>query len=189
MSWALMPLAGFLRFCRRAARLCIFDGRQSPSTTSSALAELMDIALRVHQSMERTETAGADGIRFQVRMYLHLQFASRHRVLHTGAAAMLVFRGAVDDFVRRIGASPASSSWAASAPRPVASAARARVSSPPAPRSAHTQRSAAPAAPRRWTTCVALCCLVPRTHGVVPRPTYRLWSSAVEWKAQAAVNA
>ena len=48
--------------------------------------------------MLRRGTLGPGEIRFQVRMFLHLQYATNHCVLHTGAGAMRAFENAVDSF-------------------------------------------------------------------------------------------
>ena len=48
--------------------------------------------------MLRRGTLGLNEIRFQVRMYLDLQYATNHGVLHTGSGAMQAFENAVDSF-------------------------------------------------------------------------------------------
>ena len=60
--------------------------------------ELLDTTVRTHSQMMRRGSLGPNELRFKVRMYLHLQYATNYRVLHIGAGAMRAFEAAVDTF-------------------------------------------------------------------------------------------
>ena len=64
--------------------------------------ELMDIAIRLHRHMQLLGTLGPNETRFQMRMYLHLQYATVHRVLHVSGNAMGVFKEATEVFLARL---------------------------------------------------------------------------------------
>ena len=91
-----------MTFCRKAQRMCLRSSREHADAKAAALGELIDIALRVHKTMERFGELGADSIRFKARMYLHLQHMTTHRILHASAIAMAVFSDATDPFVARL---------------------------------------------------------------------------------------
>lgn len=131
-AWPLFSFSALLEMLRRASRLCRADGSAAAMLSATAVDELLDIAVRVYGQMSRSGSLGANDLRFQVRMYLHLQYASLHRKLHASALAMLVFDRQVDLFVSRLPASVASS---ARAPKPVRSTVVKRESSSSTPRS------------------------------------------------------
>ena len=100
-SWPLLRLRKFLELCRKAIKICKASGKQAAVISVAALAQLMDIAIRVHGIYERTGMLGPGEIRFQARMYLHLQYAWMTRVLYVNASAMAAFNAAVDHFIAR----------------------------------------------------------------------------------------
>ena len=97
-AWPLMQFCDFLAFCRQAQRMCTTSSKPVAIANSPVFTELIDIAVRVHTQMTRRNTLGRNEIRFQVRMYMHLQYASNCLVLHTGGPAMRAFAAAVDTF-------------------------------------------------------------------------------------------
>ena len=97
-AWPLMEYDDFLSFCRQGQRLCAGSSKEVGVANAAFFIELMDIAVRTHGQMLRRGTLGPKEIRFQVRMYLHLQYATNYRVLHSGASAMRAFEAAVDTF-------------------------------------------------------------------------------------------
>ena len=116
-----------MELCRKAARVCQASNKPAAVATVAALMELMDIAIRVQGIYERTGTLGPGEIRFQARMYMHLQYACRTRVLQVNASAMQAFNSAVDHFIARFPASllqqaiaPSAGATAGSGPQSVA---------------------------------------------------------------------
>ena len=97
-AWPLKGFSEFLSFCRQAQRLCASSSKPVGVANAAVFTELIDIAVRVHLQMSRRGTLGAGEIRFKVRMYMHLQYATNYRVLHTGGPAMRAFAAAVDTF-------------------------------------------------------------------------------------------
>ena len=101
-AWPLMSFSEFLSFCRHAIRLCSKSSKPAAAVNCAALNELTDIAIRLHRHMDRLGTLGSGESRFMSRMYLHLQFATMKRVVHTSAAAMAVFKEATEVFMTRL---------------------------------------------------------------------------------------
>ena len=97
-AWPLKSFNEFLAFCRQAQRLCIASSKEVGAANAAVFTELLDIAVRVHMQMSRRGTLGTDEIRFKVRMFMHLQYATNYRVLHVGGPAMRAFEAAVDTF-------------------------------------------------------------------------------------------
>ena len=97
-AWPLKNYDEFLSFCRQGQKLCASSSTEVGAANAAMFHELLDIAVRTHGQMLRRGTLGVNEIRFQVRMYLHLQYATNHCVLHTGASAMRAFEDAVDSF-------------------------------------------------------------------------------------------
>ena len=97
-AWPLKDYDEFLGFCRQGQRLCVASNKDVGAANAVFFSELLDIAVKTHGQMQRRGTLGPNEIRFQVRMYLHLQYATNHKILHTGASAMRAFEAAVDTF-------------------------------------------------------------------------------------------
>ena len=97
-AWPLKDYDEFLAFCRQGQKLCASSSTEVGAANAAMFHELLDIAVRTHGQMVRRGTLGHNEIRFQVRMYLHLQYATNYKVLHTGPGAMRAFEGAVDSF-------------------------------------------------------------------------------------------
>ena len=97
-AWPLKDYDEFLAFCRQGQRLCVASSKEVGAVNAVFFQKLLDIAVRTHGQMVRRGTLGVNEIRFQVRMYLHLQYATNHKVLHTGAGAMRAYEAAVDTF-------------------------------------------------------------------------------------------
>ena len=68
------------------------------AANAAVFAELLDIAVRVHMQMSRRGSLGPNEMRFKVRMFMHLQYATNFGVLHVGGPAMRAFAAAVDTF-------------------------------------------------------------------------------------------
>ena len=101
-SFPLLDFQEFMRICRKAQRMCQASKKSAAVANAAALGELIDICLRVHRTYDRMGTLGRDEIRFKARMFLHLQYACMHRVVHAGAMAMSVFESATDPFCSRL---------------------------------------------------------------------------------------
>ena len=97
-AWPLKDFDEFLSFCRQGQRLCAASTKEVGVANAAMFTELLDIAVRTHSQMLRRGSLGPNELRFKVRMYLHLQYATNYRVLHTGAGAMRAFEAAVDTF-------------------------------------------------------------------------------------------
>ena len=97
-AWPLKDYDEFLSFCRQGQRICAASSKEAGVANAPVFAELMDIAVKTHWQMSRRGTLGPSEIRFKVRMYLHLQYATNYKVLHTGAGAMRAFEASVDTF-------------------------------------------------------------------------------------------
>ena len=97
-AWPLKSFSEFLSFCRQAQRLCIASSKSVGAANAAVFTELLDIAVRVHMQMSRRGTLGNNEIRFKIRMFMHLQYATNYRVLHVGGPAMRAFEAAVDTF-------------------------------------------------------------------------------------------
>ena len=97
-AWPLKEYDEFLAFCRQGQRLCMGSDKEVGAVNAVFFQKLLDIAVRTHGQMVRRGTLGVNEIRFQVRMYLHLQYATNYKVLHTGASAMRAYEAAVDTF-------------------------------------------------------------------------------------------
>lgn len=97
-AWPLKDYDEFLGFCRQGQRLCVASNKEVGAANAVFFTELLDIAVKTHGQMQRRGTLGPNEIRFQVRMFLHLQYATNHKVLHTGSSAMRAFEAAVDTF-------------------------------------------------------------------------------------------
>ena len=97
-AWPLKDFDEFLSFCRQGQRLCAASSKEVGVANAAMFTELLDIAVRTHSQMMRRGSLGPGELRFKVRMYLHLQYATNYRVLHTGAGAMRAFEAAVDTF-------------------------------------------------------------------------------------------
>ena len=101
-TWSLMGFQQFMALCRKAQRMCQASSRDGAAVNAAALGELLDIALRTYMRMQRLGELGPNDIRFKAQMYMHLQYMSTHRVLHSGAIAATVYADAVDNFVARL---------------------------------------------------------------------------------------
>ena len=101
-AWPLMGFSDFMSFCRKAIKMCLASSKPAAVVNAAALNELMDIAIRLHRHMSRLRTLGKGEVRFKARMFLHLQFATLHRVMYTSASAMSVFRDATEVFMTRL---------------------------------------------------------------------------------------
>ena len=97
-AWPLMKFSKFMQFCRTAQDLCVRSSKPVAAENAVVFAELMDIAIRAFNEYENAGTLGKDEIRFSVRMYLHLQYATNNGVLHTGTSAVRAYKDAVDTF-------------------------------------------------------------------------------------------
>ena len=97
-AWPLKSFGEFLSFCRQGQRLCASSSKEVGVANAAFFMELLDMAVKVHQQMVRRGTLGADEIRFEIRMYLHLQYACNYGVMFTGASACRAFEMAVDSF-------------------------------------------------------------------------------------------
>ena len=101
-SWPLMDLSPFLSFCRRAIDTCRGSSSEIAPASILALDKLSEIAIRVHDMMFRAKTLGDNNMRFQVRMYMHLEYMSETGTLHVGPQAMVTFRDAIDVFGMKV---------------------------------------------------------------------------------------
>ena len=97
-AWPLKSFGEFLSFCRQGQRLCSSSSKEVGVANAAFFMELLDMAVKVHQQMVRRGTLGPEEIRFEVRMYLHLQYACNYGVMFTGASACRAFEMAVDSF-------------------------------------------------------------------------------------------
>ena len=97
-AWPIKDYDEFLSFCRQGQRLCAASSKDTGIANAPVFSELIDIAVKVHWQMSKRGTLGPNEIRFKIRMYLHLQYATNNKVLHTGAGAMRAFEAAVDTF-------------------------------------------------------------------------------------------
>jgi hypothetical protein len=151
-AWPLMDFSTFLSFCRQAGKICLKSRRPEALANAAVLTELMDIAIRLHRHMERLGTLGyAEGM-FKVRIFMHLQYATMYRVLHTGPLAMQVFNDATSFFMSKVTSTQISAS----------SSSTSRV--PPAKAPSHSAgRSKAPRAASSATPPRCGCYLCPAT--------------------------
>ena len=62
-SWPLMEFSAFMALCRKATRVCQSSSRDAAVANCAALAELLDIALRVHRLYSTMGTLGPDEVR------------------------------------------------------------------------------------------------------------------------------
>ena len=97
-AWPLMKFSKFMQFCRTAQDLCHRSSKPVAAANAVIFSELMDIAIRAFNEYENAGTLGKDQIRFSVRMYLHLQYATNNGHLHTGTSGVRAYKDAVDTF-------------------------------------------------------------------------------------------
>ena len=104
-TWPLMGPNEFCTLIRRASRVCVESSRPAALAASVALGELLDIALRIEREYRRMGMMGPNDVRYKAHMYLHLQYASLHRLVFVRANALSAFERATDAFVSRLPAS------------------------------------------------------------------------------------
>lgn len=86
-AWPLKTFDEFLSFCRQGQRLCAASSKDVAVVNAAFFQALMDIAIRAHDQQSRRGAPGPGEISFKVRMYMHIQYATNLKVLHTGASA------------------------------------------------------------------------------------------------------
>ena len=113
-AWPLKKFGEFMEFCELGKQLCKRSSKTAAAVNGAFFVELGGIAVRVYNSLKRRKTLGVDEIRFQVRMFIQLQYATNELVLHTGTQALRVFDDVVDEFAELKSLYPATASSKAS---------------------------------------------------------------------------
>ena len=113
-AWSLKKFGEFMEFCELGKQLCKRSSKTVAAVNGAFFVELGAIAVRVYNSLKRRKTLGVDEIRFQVRMFIQLQYATNELVLHTGTQALRVFDDVVDEFAELKSLYPAAASSKAS---------------------------------------------------------------------------